>query len=159
MDVLMMVFTYAGEYGALWAVISIALMITKKYRRLGATLAVGLIACVVIGNIILKPLVARDRPFITDPSIMIMIPPPSDASFPSGHTFSSFCSASVLAMHGRKWGISAFAIAFLIAFSRLYFNVHFPTDVLCGAVLGIVTGVTVYRIMNRKPKKDMPSEG
>ncbi|MCI7768052.1 MAG: phosphatase PAP2 family protein [Oscillospiraceae bacterium] len=156
MDIVMMIFTFAGNYGIVWNVIAIALFISKKYRRLGASLAVGLIACLVIGNIILKPLVARDRPFITDPSFLTIIPPPSGNSFPSGHTFSSFVSASILAMHSRKAGISAFGTAVLIAFSRLYFCVHFPTDVLCGAILGIVTGITVYRIMNRKAKEDIP---
>lgn len=158
MNIVMMIFTFAGNWGIIWEVIAIALLISKKYRRLGATLAVGLIACLIIGNIILKPLIARDRPFIADPSIFIMIPPPSGNSFPSGHTFSSFTSASILAMYSKKAGIFAYAAAVMIGFSRLYFCVHFPSDVLCGAVLGIVTGVVVYRIINRKPKEDIPKE-
>lgn len=158
MDILMKLFTYAGNYGILWIVIAIILLISNKHRRLGITMAIGLLLCLGIGNLILKPLVGRDRPFIIDPEIITIISPPSGYSFPSGHTFSSFTSAAIIAMHSRKTGIFAIAAAVLIGFSRLYFNVHFPTDVFCGAVFGVVTGVSVYRIVNRKPKEDIPTE-
>lgn len=158
MDVLMKLFTYAGNWGILWIAITIVLLISKKHRRLGITMAIGLILCLGIGNLLLKPLVGRDRPFIIDPRIVTIISPPSGYSFPSGHTFSSFTSAAIIAMHSRKTGIYAIAAAVFIGFSRLYFCVHFPSDVLCGAVFGVITGVIVYRIMNRKPKGDIPKE-
>lgn len=160
LDIIMMLFTYAGNWGIVWIAITLVLLFSKRHRGLGITMAIGLIVCLLAGNLLLKPLVARDRPFITDPAIVTIISPPSGYSFPSGHTFSSFCSASVLASHNRKVGIFALISAVLIGFSRLYFCVHFPTDVICGAVLGIASGAAVYRIWGRKltgkAKKEAP---
>ncbi|MGN0638913.1 MAG: phosphatase PAP2 family protein [Huintestinicola sp.] len=146
MDVLMKLFTHAGNWGIIWIALTIGLLISKKHRRLGVTMAIGLVVCLAAGNLILKPLIARDRPFIADPGIILAISPPSGYSFPSGHSFSSFVSASILAKYSRKAAAFAIPTAILIAFSRLYFCVHFPTDVLCGAALGIAAGLTVCRL-------------
>ncbi|MGN1101008.1 MAG: phosphatase PAP2 family protein [Huintestinicola sp.] len=153
MDVIMKLFTYAGNWGIVWIALTVGLLISKKYRRLGITMAIGLIVCLAAGNLLLKPLIARDRPFIADPDIMLAISPPSGYSFPSGHSFSSFVSASILAKYSRKAAIFAIPAAVLIAFSRLYFCVHFPTDVICGAALGIIAGLTVYRLRREKPEE------
>jgi undecaprenyl-diphosphatase len=150
MDAVMKLFTYAGEWGAVWIVIAIGLLLTPKYRRLGITMSVGLIACLIIGNILLKNLIARDRPFIADPDIILSISPPSGYSFPSGHSFTAFTSASILSSCSRKAAAAAIPAAILIAFSRLYFSVHYPSDVLCGMLLGIVTGLAAYRLVMGK---------
>lgn len=150
MDVVMKLFTYAGNWGIVWIALTVGLLISKKYRRLGVTMAIGLVVCLAAGNLLLKPLIARDRPFIADPSIVIAISPPSGYSFPSGHSFSSFVSASILAKYSRKAAAFAIPGAVLIAFSRLYFSVHFPSDVICGAALGILTGLTVSRLRRDK---------
>lgn len=146
LDAVMKLFTYAGNWGIIWIALTLGLLISKKYRRLGVSMAIGLLICLAMGNLLLKPLIARDRPFIADPGIILAISPPSGYSFPSGHSFSSFVSASILAKYSRKAAAFAIPTAILIAFSRLYFCVHFPTDVLCGAALGIAAGLTVCRL-------------
>ena len=156
MDVLMKIFTYAGNGGAIWIVLTLILLFTKKYRRLGVAMAIGLVSCLVIGNLLMKNLIARDRPFIIRPEILLAISPPSGYSFPSGHSFSSFVSAAILAGYSRKAAAIAIPTAMLIAFSRLYFSVHFPTDVLCGTILGIVIGLAVYRIVMKKNNNVIP---
>ena len=89
------------------------------------------------GNMILKPLVARMRPFTVNTAIELLIPPPTDFSFPSGHTYASFASATAICRNNRKIGVPALILASLIAFSRLYLYVHYPSDVLGGAVVGL----------------------
>lgn len=160
MDVLMKIFTYAGNGGAVWIVLTLILLFTKKYRRLGIALAIGLVSCLVIGNLLMKNLIARDRPFIARPEILLAISPPSGYSFPSGHSFSSFVSAAILARYSSKAAAIAIPTAVLIAFSRLYFSVHFPTDVLCGTVLGIVIGLAVYKLVmkNASPLPDTAAD-
>lgn len=158
MDIVMKLFTYAGNWGIIWIALTVGLLISKKYRRLGITMAIGLLVCLGVGNLLLKPLIARDRPFIADPAIMLAISPPSGYSFPSGHSFSSFVSASILAKYSRKAAAFAVPTAVLIAFSRLYFCVHFPTDVICGAALGIIAGLTVYRLRRDKTEQEPASE-
>lgn len=156
MDVLMKIFTYAGNGGAVWIVLTLILLFTKKYRRLGIALAIGLVSCLVLGNLFMKNLIARDRPFIARPEILLAISPPSGYSFPSGHSFSSFVSASILARYSKKAAAAAVPAAVLIAFSRLYFSVHFPTDVLCGTIFGIITGLVIYKLlMTEKASKEL----
>lgn len=158
MDVLMKLFTYAGNGGMVWIALTVGLLISKKHRRLGVTMAIGLLVCLTAGNLLLKPLIARERPFIADPSIALVISPPSGYSFPSGHSFSSFVSASILSKYSRKAAAFAIPAAVLIAFSRLYFCVHFPSDVICGAALGIIAGLTVCRLRREKTDIKTASE-
>ena len=107
-------------------------------------MGVGLLVCLAIENTlcstILKPLVARPRPFVQNPEVTMLIPKLSSYSFPSGHSASSFCAAVYLFGWNKKAGSLALIVAALIAFSRLYFYMHFPTDVLCGALLGSIIG-------------------
>ena len=99
-------------------------------------LTLDLIAC----NLVLKPLIGRLRPFVERPDVVLLIPPPGDASFPSGHTAASFAAAFALKASGSPLWKPALLWALLIAFSRLYLYVHWPSDVLGGAVLGAVVG-------------------
>jgi undecaprenyl-diphosphatase len=81
--------------------------------------------------------------------VALLVENPTDFSFPSGHTMVSFIAATILAMYNRKWGYIAFPVAALMGFTRLYLYVHFPTDVLAGAVLGILAGVAVTLLMKK----------
>ena len=99
-----------------------------------------------------KPLVARERPcWIRDP-VQLLIDMPKDYSFPSGHTQVSVVSAMAIFQNNRKWGIAAFVLASLIAFSRLYLYVHFPTDVLAGIVIGMAVGRIMSCMVRKKYK-------
>ena len=103
-------------------------------------MCIGLILCLIIGNGILKPLIARTRPYDLEinSNKQIQIEKPNDYSFPSGHTLAAFTSAVIILLYNKKIGIFALILATLMAFSRLYFYVHFPTDVLGGIILGIL---------------------
>jgi undecaprenyl-diphosphatase len=121
----------------------------KKYRRYGIFVLVAMLLCSLIGNEILKPIVARARPYHIDTAIELLVERPSSFSFPSGHTCSSAVGATVLTLANKKFGYAAIPVAALIAFSRLYVFVHFPTDVLAGAILGIGLGLVVSIFGNK----------
>ena len=100
-------------------------------------MALALVLGLLIGNLTLKPLIARIRPYDANPDVTLLIDRLSDYSFPSGHTLASFEAAAVLLLQYRAKAIPALVLALLIAFSRLYLYVHYPTDVLAGALLGV----------------------
>ena len=129
-----------GDAGLIWIALSILLLLFPKTRKAGLASGIALLFMLITGNMILKPLVARLRPFTVNTAVELLIPPPTDFSFPSGHTYASFASASAIFRNNRKIGIPALILASLIAFSRLYLYVHYPTDVLFGSLFGILAG-------------------
>lgn len=147
LDEVMKGITFLGESGWFWILVAVLLFCQKRTRKIG--LAVGLL----LGNIILKPLIARQRPCWLDGSIPLLIASPRDFSFPSGHTLASFEGAVSIFLYRRDWGLWALALAVLIAFSRLYLFVHFPTDVLAGAVLGTAIALGVHRLLKWTEKR------
>ena len=101
----------------------------------------GMYRLLLLCNVLLKPLVARPRPYTHRPDIILLIKKLRDYSFPSGHAAASFAAASALAFsYCRHWR-PAVVLAVLISLSRLYLYVHYPSDVLCGALLGILCGL------------------
>ena len=147
LDAVMPYITKFADSGIGWILLALVLLIPRKTRRMGAAMGVALAIGFVTGNLLLKNLVARTRPFLFDPSIELLIAPPHEFSFPSGHTLASFECAVAIFCYRRKWGVVALLFAVLIAFSRLYLQVHYPTDVLCGAILGSLIGYLAYRIV------------
>lgn len=143
LDFLMPKITFLGNAGLIWLFTAAVLLLLPKYRRVGIYLLAGLAASVLVGNVALKHLVARPRPCWLDETVKLLISVPTDYSFPSGHTLASVISATVLARADRRFGAAAIPLAALIAVSRLYLFVHFPTDVLTSVVLGIAIGLTV----------------
>lgn len=149
MDTLMKIVTGSGEFGFVWITAIILCLIFKKTRRAGVCMAVALILGLIICNLTLKPIVARPRPFALKEGIELIIAAPTDFSFPSGHTVSSFAAAVSLFIYHKRLGIAALIWAVLIAFSRLYMYVHFPTDVLAGMIIGIICAVIGAVLVNR----------
>lgn len=141
LDFLMPKITALGNGGAIWLLAAGGLLCTKKYRRQGLLLLGGLAVGVLVGNGLLKHLIARPRPCWLDSSVQLLIATPTDYSFPSGHTMISVIGATALTKINRRFGFAAIPLAALIAFSRLYLYVHFPSDVLAAAVLGLVIGL------------------
>jgi undecaprenyl-diphosphatase len=135
--------------GEIWIVCGVILLFFKKYRRYGIFVLVAMLLGSLIGNEILKPLIARARPCHIDTAIELLVERPTSFSFPSGHTCSSAVAATVLTMANKKFGYAVIPVAALIAFSRLYVFVHFPTDVLAGAILGIGLGLVVSIFGNK----------
>lgn len=141
-DVLMPLITRLGDSGLLWFAAGVLALLfpNGRVRRAGGALLLALIIEVVICNGILKPFVARPRPCDFNTAVQLLVTRPGDFSFPSGHTGAAFAAASALYFSRCRWWRPAAALAVLIAFSRLYLYLHFPTDVLAGAMIGILTG-------------------
>lgn len=149
LDKIMPAISSLGNAGICWIILTLILLLFRRTRLAGAASAAALIFMLITGNLILKPLVARLRPFTVNTAIELLIPPPTDFSFPSGHTFASFASASAILKTNKRVGLPALVLALLIAFSRLYLYVHYPTDVLCGVLLGILAGYLGNRIAGK----------
>ncbi|MBQ7976220.1 MAG: phosphatase PAP2 family protein [Clostridia bacterium] len=146
-DVIMKFITRLGDAGALWIVIAVVLLCFRKTRNVGICLAIALVITHISGTVILKNIFARTRPFI-EANVPIIINPPSGYSFPSGHTSSSFAAATVLSGFYKKYAAVFYAVATLIAISRVYLYVHYPSDILGGAVLGIAVGIICIKLKN-----------
>jgi undecaprenyl-diphosphatase len=149
MDRVMVLFTTLGNMGIVWIVMAILLMISKRYRRIGFMALVAIILGAVLGEGILKHLVKRIRPSADIPAMKLLITKPLSFSFPSGHTTSSFAAAGILFRYFKKYAIGFFILASLIAFSRLYLYVHYPTDVLAGVVLGLICSRITISLFNK----------
>ena len=145
MDSIMKFITFFGNAGWFWIVLSLVLAFIPKTRKIGLTACCALLFSLIFCNLTLKPLIARTRPYDVIEGIKLIIEAEHDYSFPSGHTSASFAAAVSIFYYDKKWfGISALVFATLIAFSRLYLYVHFPTDVLGGLVLGIVCATLAF---------------
>ena len=141
----MPVITLLGDAGAFWIGIAVVLLCIPKYRKVGLGMGAALILGLLVCNVTMKPLIARIRPYDyveqnLGYTIKLLIDAQHDFSFPSGHTIASFEGATVLMIHSKKAGIPALILASLIAFSRLYLYVHYPTDVITSVILGIAFG-------------------
>ena len=140
MDKFMPFITVFGDAGIFWMVISALLLISPRTRKTGLGMAFAMMIGLIVCNITLKPLVARIRPYDLQAelgvAIQLLCDAQHDFSFPSGHTIASFEAAVVLLKNSKKMGIPAMVLAVLIAFSRLYLYVHYPTDVIVSVILG-----------------------
>lgn len=125
-----------GNNGLIWVVLGLALLAMKKTRMTGLLVLAALIVMLGINDAVLKNAVQRIRPFLVDPAIKNLVQA-HGYSFPSGHTASAFAAAGVLWQRSPKWcGAAALLVAVLIALSRIYLGVHYPSDVLGGALIG-----------------------
>ena len=154
LDSCMIFITSLGNGGMIWIAATILLLIPKKTRKAGVMSAVALLGSLIINNNIVKNIVQRPRPFVTFADLQIIIPTPSEFSFPSGHTSSSFAAAAVFYRHlPKKLGIPSVILAGLIGFSRLYVGVHYPTDVIAGVLMGILLSYLAEYLVNLFAKK------
>ncbi|MCQ2417234.1 MAG: phosphatase PAP2 family protein [Oscillospiraceae bacterium] len=180
MDVIMPFITKFGDGGIFWIVLTVLMFIPKQTRKYAHVSAIALILCVLGGNVILKNLIARPRPFwlengnplarigcIGDPLLrlsahdgttvipegrtllQLLVKAPMDYAFPSGHTQASFAAAASICMWKKKYGIPALILAALVAFSRMYLYVHYPTDILGGLFFGLTYAFIGLAICNR----------
>lgn len=138
LDWLMPFVSGLSNHGEVWIVFAALLLPIRRAYGLSAAgaLALDLIAC----NMILKPLIGRIRPFAFRPELPLLVSPPGDASFPSGHTAAAFAVVFALKTAGSSLWRPALVLAAVTAFSRLYLYVHWPTDVLGGILLGAAVG-------------------
>ena len=141
LDIFMSNITKLGNAGIVWILLTIVLLLIPKTRKSGLILASALIVDLILCNGILKPLIARIRPFDVNSAIQLIV------AKPHGHTAASFTAVMALYLAGEKklWKI-ALVLAVLIAFSRLYLYVHYPTDVLGGIITGAIAGYIGYKL-------------
>jgi len=151
--------THLGDEGILWIVLALILLCFRKTRKVGIVMGMALIFGLIFGNITLKNIFQRPRPFDTPGALLdgdsLLIPRPGEYSFPSGHTTSSFAAAVGIFLFNKKWGIPALVMAALIAYSRLYVYVHFPTDILGGILLGTLCAMLAYFLWTRCLEKPL----
>lgn len=142
-DIFFKIITTLGDGGFVWIGLAVLFMCFKKTRKIGITMGIALILGAIVGNGILKNVFQRPRPYMTPGGDLWpgIVDYPSEYSFPSGHTLSSFAASTAIFCYNKKYGAPALVLAALIALSRLYVYVHFPTDILAGTVLGILCGV------------------
>lgn len=141
-----------GNGGLIWILTAIILLFFRKTRSCGLLMLISMVICFIAGNLCIKNLVQRPRPCRLDATVPLLIPMPGEYSFPSGHTLHGFTSAATIFLHNKKAGIAALLLAAVIAFSRLYLFVHFPTDVLGGMILGVAVAVVVYHFSGKGDK-------
>lgn len=144
LNFIIITFSTLGEAGIIWILFSVILILNKKYRICGILALITLGFNYVIGDLIIKNIVQRERPCIVKPIYDMIVNIPSSYSFPSGHTSSSFAVATSIFFWNKKMGKIAYVIASIIAFSRMYLYVHFPTDIIGGIILGVIDGFVVY---------------
>ncbi len=165
LDPIMLFVTRLGDGGMVWIFIALIFLLKKQTRIIGVSMLLSLLVGLIIGNMIMKPFFQRPRPFKTYSDIINMINQ-GGYSFPSGHSLSSFTAATSFYLCAKYqnnimseirgyntrliFGKLFLVLAALIAFSRLYVGVHYPTDVLCGSIIGIVIAVITVKIMIKK---------
>lgn len=153
LDPIFKAITHMGDGGIIWIVLTLIMLCFKKTRYAGICSGIALLGVFFFNNQLLKKLFNRTRPYETINDLICIVSPAVDASFPSGHTCTGF--AFVAATYGlvqKKYSYFLLLLASLIAFSRLYVGIHYPTDVLGGVVVGILIGLLAKQITKRKKK-------
>lgn len=147
--------TFFGNAGIFWIIVCLTLVIYKKTRQLGIQCALSLAVNALATNVILKNLIARTRPYKAIEGLTILINEPIDFSFPSGHAAASFAVAGAVYFFGyKKTGAALLAFAALIALSRLYLGVHYPSDIIGGTAIGLLAAWLVTELFKKLSKKD-----
>ena len=149
LDAVLPVISWTSNHGEIWILLALCLLAAKKSRPQGGTVAVALLMDLLCCNMFLKPLIGRVRPFAVNPAVELLVATPLDASFPSGHTAVSFAAVFALKAGGSPLWKPALVLASVIAFSRLYLYVHWPTDVLAGILLGAALGYAADLVVKK----------
>ena len=151
LDGFMTLFTQLGNAGLVWVGISLALLLVPRTRRMGFWALVALLLGLLCTNVVLKHLVGRTRPWLVVEGLTHLVVENDPLSFPSGHTCAAFAAGSVWARFVERRWLKALCIlqAVLMAFSRLYVGVHFPTDVLAGCAVGLFCGWLAWRLYGK----------
>lgn len=132
-----------GDFGMIWLVLVLLLSLNDKTQLLSQKMLAALLLATIVGQVTIKSIVRRKRPCHTFNDVEMLIPVPSDYSFPSGHTTSSFACATTVCFFFPRVGVICILFAFLMAFSRLYLFVHYLSDVTFAIILGISVGAIV----------------
>lgn len=148
-SILMKIISALGNSGLIWILLGLYFVfVDKKRRKEGLSLLLSISIGALIGNVILKPTICRIRPYDTL-GLDIIIKPLHDYSFPSGHTIAAFAAATGVYGFDKYIGKIMYILAVLMGISRLYLMVHYPTDVIVGCIIGIISGFASRYIVNK----------
>lgn len=152
LDPIVVAITKLGNVGWFWIASILVCLCLKKQRKMGIYALISLLVTFVLCNLFLKQVVGRIRPYDAYPIIEPLVERLQDPSFPSGHSAISFCVAMIYYYQApKKIGVAAVVLAGLIALSRLYVGVHYPSDVVAGIALGCLVAYGVKRwVIDRK---------
>ncbi len=149
LNAIMVFFSIIGNTGLLWIALGLVLLFPKRTRRGGFEMLMCLLVAYIINDLVIKELVCRARPYDTIEGLKILVKPLSSFSFPSGHSNSSFAAAMALTLAFGKKGAWAYIPAALIAASRCYVGVHYPSDVLTGMIVGTLISFAVFMLLKK----------
>ncbi len=153
-DDVMLFITKLGDKGFIWIVLGVIFLFPRKTRRAALLSLLALVCAHLLCNEVLKDYVGRIRPYEVVAGLSSLIGPQADYSFPSGHAMTSFAAAIVYFRHQkRRLGVPMLVLAILISVSRLYIGVHYPSDVILGAVLGTIIAVIFILLFGKRNKK------
>lgn len=151
--------SFIGKGGICLIIMSLLLMLYRPTRRFGTAMCLGLAIGAVFTNLLIKPWVARPRPYVDQSSIFYQYwlqvgqNVESDKSFPSGHTTAAFdCMTPVFILGNKRLKFLALTFAILMGLARIYLCVHFPSDVLGGMIIGILAGILAVLIAKKLPQ-------
>ncbi|MBQ8180051.1 MAG: phosphatase PAP2 family protein [Candidatus Methanomethylophilaceae archaeon] len=148
MDALMLGVTTVSTHAAVWLLAAALLILSNRERRTGCSMVLAVLIAFTIADLVMKPLFCRERPCDLA-GFELLVSVPTTYSFPSGHTAMAFAPATVLFLRDRRAGAVALAFAALVGVSRMYLFVHWPTDVVVGALVGIVSGYVAALLTER----------
>ena len=155
LDPIVALYTQLGNVGICWIVITFVLLARKKTRSLGLVSGIALLFGLLFTNLLIKPLVARDRPWVALADYLPLLYSSDPYSFPSGHTTAAFAaSLSWLRLApGNRWSYLSLCAAVLMGLSRLYVGVHYPSDVLAGVLAGALAALCATGLLSRLQEK------
>lgn len=136
---------------AAWFVVG---LVRRQYiDREGSVAAVLAAGAALLVNQVIALFWARPRPFVAHPSVHVLLSRSTDPSFPSDHAAAAFAIATVALFVRPRLGTAALVLAALVAYARVYVGLHYPGDVLAGALVGIVVGIVLMRLLKVVPRK------
>lgn len=158
LDSIVAAYTTTGDHGIIWILLGICLIIFRRTRKIGVAVLLALAIGALITNCVLKPVVMRPRPCDVNPAINMIVPRPGGSSFPSGHTTAAFAAFGAILFSREPKSPIALVVAtgvaaIIMAFTRLYAYVHYPTDVLAGAIVGLLAGLAATWIIDMISKR------
>lgn len=148
LDPVVRAYTHLGDAGMLWIILTVLLLIPRRTRKAGVVSAIALLLSLLCTNVVLKHLVARPRPWLDVAGLIPLVAEHDPNSFPSGHTSAALAAACAWwrTLPAKWMRVGTMVLAVLMGLSRLYVGVHYPTDVLAGAVVGVFCGWAAWKL-------------
>lgn len=154
LDPFMIAYTSLGNYSIIWLILAAVMIYFPKTRKAGILVLLAIVLGYLINNFVLKDLIERPRPWIDISALEPLIYASNPNSFPSGHTCIAFAVSGIICRtQSKSWALASIAAAILMGFSRLYVGVHYPTDVIAGAIVGIIGSQIIWYIYTSANKK------